>query len=110
MTTANDLIVVWSIHKATEIARANLYFSHALESARAGRLEIARDVALETVGHVSLEDPSPHWLLGQLAVILRDQRLLREAKAFLRFLKLDHWERRLDQVVVSGSPDFEDPG
>ncbi len=109
LKTSDDLIGVWSIFKATQLVRGDLYFSYALEAARAGRIEIARDVALETVGHVDLEDPRPHVLLGQLAVKLRDQELLREAKKFLRFLKLDRWERKLDQVVQSGSPDFEDP-
>jgi len=66
-------------------------------------------VALETVGHVNLEDPRPHLLLGQLAVKLRDRELLREAKSFLQFFKLDRWGRKLDHVVQSGSPDFEDP-
>ncbi len=107
--TSDGLIGLWSIFKATQLVRGNLYFSYALEAARVGRIKIARDVALETVGHVDLEDPRPHLLLGQLAVILRDQELLREAKGFLRLLKLDRWERKLDQVVQSGSPDFEDP-
>src|SRR6266704_1412458 len=107
--TSDDLIGLWSIFKATQLTRGNLYFSYALESARAGRIEIALDVALETVGHVNLEDPRPHLLLGQVAVKLRDRELLREAKSFLQFFKLERWERKLDQVVQSGSPDFEDP-
>jgi len=108
MTTANDLINLWSIQKATELARADLYFSYASESAQAGRLEIARDVALEMVGHVSLEDPRPHVLLGQLGVRLKDRRLLREAKVFLRFLKVDRWEQKLHQAARSGSTEFQD--
>ena len=108
MKTAHDVLAVWCIHKATELARADLYFGYAKESARAGRLEIARDVALETAGHVSLEDPRLHLLLGELAVELRDRKLLREAKAFLRFLHLVRWERKLDRVVQSGSADFGD--
>jgi hypothetical protein len=107
--TSDGLIDLWCTSKAIELSRADLYFSYALESARAGRIEIARDVALETVGHVNLEDPRPHLLLGQPAVRLRDRELLRQAKAFLRFLKLDRWERKLDQVVQSGSPNFENP-
>ena len=108
MKTADEVVTVWCIHKATELARADLYFEYAQESARAGRLEIARDVGLETAGHVSLEDPRLHLLLGELAVELRDQKLLREAKAFLRFFQLDRWERKLDRVVQSGSADFVD--
>ena len=64
-------------------------------------------MALETIGHVTVEDPRPHLLLGQLGVGLRDRRLVREAKAFLRFLKFDELERKLDDVARSGSPDFE---
>lgn len=109
MKTADDLLVLWSISKATELARADLYLAYALDSARAGQLTIARDVALETVGHVSLEDPRPHLLLGQLAVGLKDRTLLRQAKTFLRFLRHDQWERKLDEVVQSGQPDFEAP-
>lgn len=108
LKTSDDLIGLWRIFKATLLARADLYFSYALESARAGQIEIARDVALETVGHVDLEGPRPHLLLGQVAVKLRDRELLRQAKSVLQFLKLDRWELKLDQVVESGSPDFED--
>jgi hypothetical protein len=106
---AADLLTLWSIQKGGELARADLYFGYALEAARAGALEVARDVALETVGHVSLEDPRLHLLLGQVAVGLRDRRLLAEAKSFLRFLKLDPWERRLDEVEHAGVPDFQGP-
>jgi hypothetical protein len=108
LKTSDDLIGLWCIFKATQLARMNLYSSYALEAARVGRIEIALEVALETVGHVDLEDPRPHLLLGLLAVKLRDRKLLREAQTFLRFLKLDRWEQKLDQVVQSGSPDFED--
>jgi hypothetical protein len=107
--TVDDTLKVWAIFKATELARTDLYFAFALESARAGQLEVARDVALETIGHVTLEDPRPHLLLGQLGVGLRDRRLVQEAKAFLRFLKMDEWEQKLDQVVQLGLPDFAAP-
>jgi len=43
----------------------------------------------------------------QIALALQDRTLLREAKAFLQFFQLNSWERRLDEVVQSGSPDFE---
>lgn len=105
--TADDLLTLWAVFKATELARADLYFAFALDLARAGQLEVARGVALETIGHVTLEDPRPHLLLGQLGVGLKDRRLVEEAKAFLRFLKFDEWERKLDDVARSGSPDFE---
>ena len=105
--TADDLLTLWAIFKATELARADLYFAFAVDSARAGKLEVARSVAFETIGHVTVEDPRPHLLLGQLGVGLKDRRLVDEAKAFLRFLEFDEWERKLDHVARSGSLDFE---
>jgi hypothetical protein len=109
MKNAADVVMVWAIHKATELTRSDLYFSYALAAACAGRLEVARDVALESVGHVSLEDPRLHLLLGQLAIGLGDRTLLREARTFLRFLNLIPWERKLDELERSGSQDFTAP-
>jgi hypothetical protein len=107
VTTADDAVACWSIWKATELARLDLYLGHASILAGTGRLDAARDVALETVAHVSLDDPRAHLLLGQIAVALRDRKLLGEARTFLQFLKRESWERRLDQDIQSGSPDFE---
>ncbi len=97
LRSAADLITVWAITKATERARADLYLSYAVNSARAGALERARDVALEAIGHVSLEDPRFHLLLGQIGLALGDPSLLREARAYLRFFKLVPWELKLYQ-------------
>ena len=58
------------------------------------------------MGHVTLENPHAHLLLGQLAVGLKDRQLLAEAKAFLEFLELDKWAHKLDQMAQSGSPDI----
>jgi hypothetical protein len=105
--TTEDLIGYWSIWKATEFARLDLYLSYARAAARAGKVDVACEVALETVAHVSLEDPRSHLLLGQIAVALRDRKLLREAKAFLQFLQASWWHSKLDDVCRSGSPDFD---
>ena len=105
---ARDLFEVWAIHKTTELARLRLYYDYARKSARAGNLESARDVALETVGHVSAEDPRPHLLLGELAVALGDRTLLGEAKEFLVYFKHDSWYRKLDQIGRAGSPTFKE--
>jgi hypothetical protein len=86
----------------------DLYFAYALQLARAGHLETARDVALETVGHVSLEDPRPHLLLGELGVALGERTLIDEAQEFLRFLKQNAWERNLAEIVRTGRPTFQD--
>ena len=107
ITTADIAINCWCICKATELARLDLYLSHAQASARAGELEAAREVVLETIAHVSAEDPRAHLLLGQIAVALQDRPLLHEAKAFLQFFKLTSWELRLDEADRSGAPSFE---
>lgn len=107
VTTADDAITCWSVFKATELARLDLYLAYAQASARAEQLYTARDVLLETAGHVSFEDPRVHFLLGQVAAALRDTDLLRETKTFLQFFQLDSWERRLNQIVQSGSRKFE---
>ena len=104
--TAGDVLRLWAVFKSTELARADLYVEFALDEARAGRLAVAREVALETVGHVTPEDPRAHLLLGQLGVGLGDRGLVREARAFLGFLGLGEWERKLDEDVRSGTPDF----
>jgi hypothetical protein len=106
----DDAVTIWAITKAIELARAELYFSHALEWARAGRLEVARDVSLEAVAHVTVEDPRLHLLLGQVAIGLGDGRLLREAKAFLDFFRHESWRCKLDYAEESGVPDFAGPG
>ena len=68
----------------------------------------ARDVVLETVGHVSMGDPDAHLLLGQLAVGLKDRTLLAEARAFLDYLEAGRWRKKLDDVDRTGNADFSD--
>lgn len=106
LRTPEDVLRVWAVSQATRIARANLYYDYALRIARDGRMEVARDVALETVGHVSMHDARPHMLLGRLGVALKDRRLVREARAFLRVLRDDQLEKQLAAEAKSGKPDF----
>lgn len=84
---AAKVVENWKIWKATEIAGCRLYFGYAQAAARAGQFLVARDVALELVGHVTIQDARVHLLLGKLAITLMNKRLLREAKEFLVFLK-----------------------
>ena len=70
---------------------------------------LARDVALEAVGHVTMEDPRLRLLLGQVAIRLGDRRLLGEAKAFLDFFNFEPWRRKLGEVEESGVLDFAGP-
>jgi len=95
LNSAANLIRVWKIAKSIEIARCNLYLDYARAAAAAGQFLVARDVALELVGHVTAEDPRPHMLLGTLAPRLRDKKLHREARRYLEFLHQDAWVAEL---------------
>jgi hypothetical protein len=107
VTTADRAIACWAIFKATKLAQMDLYLRYASDSARAGMLVVAREVALEAVAHVGHADPRAHLLLGQIAVALQDRKLLREVRAFLQFFQFNSSECRLDDVIRSGSPDFD---
>ena len=107
--TADDLVVLWCITKATDLSRLELYVTYARELARTGDFARAKSVALETVGHVTWEDPSIHFLLGELGVVSREPALAREAMRCLRYLKHEGWEEKLHEVVKSGSARFEVP-
>jgi hypothetical protein len=107
--TPDDAVTIWAITKSLELARAEVYFSYALECAHAGSLEAARDVTLEAVAHVTAEDPRLHLLLAQVAIVLRDGRLLEEAKAFLGFFSYESWRYKLDRDEESGVSDFAGP-
>ena len=84
----------WAVFKGTEVARFELYMDFAMSAAQRQEWTVARDVALELVGHVSAEPPHVHLLLGKLALLLRDGELLQGAKDWLKFLDfpdlLDH--------------------
>jgi len=104
--TPDYLIRMMVVHKATELARRHLYLNYAVAKARTGQHTAARDVALETVSHVTMSDPDTHLLLGRLGIVLGDRELTREAREFLRFFKSDAWERKLDLDEHAGRPDF----
>ena len=106
---ADDLITCWILSRAADLARIELYLDYAREAALSGTRMVAREVAFETVAHVGFEDPRPHYLLGQVAVALDDRELLKEAKAFLRYLKHDSWVPRLEEIERSDAPDFQVP-
>jgi len=109
IATADAAIAWWSIAKASELSRMDLYLAYAERQALGGAPDVARDVAFEAVAHVGLEDPRAHWLLGQVAVAARDRATLREARAFLRFLKKPDWEHRLAEAARLGCPEFAFP-
>ena len=109
LETVESVLTAWSISKSTELARLELYRDHAVELARAGEFRLAKEVALETVGHVSGEAPDIHLLLGELGIALGDPALIEEARQSLRWLKSERWERKLNELVESKSPAFEYP-
>jgi len=105
MTTTDDVITCWSISKSIQLARLEQFLSYAQAVARAQQFYTARDVLLEAAAHVSIEDPRLHLSLGQVALALYDSELLQEVKTFLRFFKLESWERRLNQIAQSHQSD-----
>lgn len=109
MKSPEDLVGVWALHESMELARLELYDRFAWNAAREGRLELARDVALETVGHVRIEHPRGHFLLGELALALADRTLLQEARVFLSVLGQEQCVQRLEADVAAGRPRFDDP-
>jgi hypothetical protein len=100
------VIQIWTIAKATEIARRGLYWHYARSAARAGQFLQARDVALELVGHITAEDPHSHLLIGKLAIQLHDKCLLREAKEFLTVLKQEWAIAELQNIEKTGVLEF----
>ena len=97
--SATDVLTMCAIQKSTQLARAELYYRFACEAARSGGLNVARDVGLEAVGHVSMEDPHLHLLLGKLAKRLHDRRLRSDAEAFLLYLGVENWKEALHQPI-----------
>jgi hypothetical protein len=103
------LVQMIGVHKAQEMARRHLYYHYALNRARAGHHIAARDVLLESVGHVTMSDPDTHLLLGQLGIATGDEELVREAHEYLRFFGSGAWDRKLEAVEYAGKADFAGP-
>jgi hypothetical protein len=93
ITTVDKALDCWAICKAIQLARLDLYLTYAQTAAQAGDLYTARDVLLETAGHVSFEEPRVHVLLGEVAAALDDRELFKESKAFLKFLQFNPSEQ-----------------
>jgi hypothetical protein len=106
LQTPDDVVEIWSVHCAKQRALVELYVAFGLKEARAGRLDVARDVGLWCVGHITLSEPRAHLLLGQAALGLHDRALFDEAKAFLKHLHDDERARALDRANAGGAPDF----
>lgn len=107
--SADYLLEMIGVQKAGEMARRLLYYQYALREARLGHFPTARDVLLESVGHVTMSDPDTHLLLGQLGIAMEDNDLVREAHEYLRFFGSGAWDRKLDAVEYKGRADFQGP-
>ena len=100
--TPDGVLTAWAIVKGMQTARAELYLEYALDSARAQRHEVAKEVLLESIGHVTMADPRPHFLLGRIGKVLGDHRLATEAAAFLQYLKVPAWAALVERPVPAG--------
>lgn len=96
---ASDVLSIWSIGKGTQLARTELYLGFAREAARSGSSDVARDMALEAIGHVTMEDARLHLLLGKLGLALGDRALLRDAQSFLEYFRVNNWQHQLREPM-----------
>ena len=107
VATAEQVWAALQVSAANKLARSRLYLTYALSAACAGRITEALEVALECAGHVTLEDPNVHLLLGRIGVALKDPVLADEARALLMLIGARAYAEKLDQAVASGATDFE---
>ena len=94
MRVASDVLNVWAIGESLRRARTELYLKHVAKVAPVAPEE-AKEIALETAGHIAPDDHEVHVALGVVGLRLGDRGLVREACDFLRFLKHDAWAERL---------------
>jgi hypothetical protein len=85
--TPGDALAIWASQESIRAAREEFYLDFALEAARDGRMEAARQAAFAAFGHVMMDDPRMHWLLAHVALSTGDASLCEEAIAFLRYLQ-----------------------
>jgi len=104
--TADSLISLWAISKATELARLHLYLNYAQTLAAGKHFDLARQVAYETVAHVAPDSPQAHLLLGEVGIALKDRRLVEEAEKFLRFLRAESFATKLLHDAQLAVADF----
>ena len=103
LITSADILKIWAIYKAGELARESLYFARAQEAAERGDLQEAKEITLEAIQHITMESARLHLLLGKIAISLNDKELLRDARTFLEFLHAEQTLRELQTVEQSGN-------
>jgi hypothetical protein len=107
VVAAADVLALWSIVKSSQYARAEFYVRNAMSAATRGDLDEATEVLLETVGHVTPDDPRLHVYLGELAAARGDDRMLREAKCFLSFLDYNGSDERFERAAATRRVEFD---
>lgn len=104
--TVDDAITHWSFVKAVEFARADYYFDLAERMLASGNCTGARDLALQAVLHVTLEDPRFHLLLIEAGRQLNDQTLVDEARLTLKQMQLPLSGDHMGQAIAFGLIDY----
>lgn len=107
--TREDVWMRLCITVANHIERTRLYLGYALAAAREGRLEEAREVALETAGHAAIDNADVHLLIGQVGLATSDGALVSEARAFLSVLGAQRHAEKLAGIAERGVADFAGP-
>ena len=96
--TAADVVSIWAIQRAGELARESVYFARAKDAFACGNFQLAKAMSLEAIQHVTAESGRLHLVLGKAALSVGDKDLLREAKVFLEFLREDQALRELHEA------------
>lgn len=103
--TVDDAIAHWSFVKAVEYARADFYFQLAERMLASGDCKGARDLALQAVLHVTLEDPRFHLLLVEVGQRIDDKTLIDEARLTLRQMNIPAKGDLLRRAIAFGMAD-----
>ena len=103
-STVDSVQTLWAITKAQERARFALYLEQATAAADAGDWLRTKDIALETIGHVSPTDPRPHVLVCRAAQELGDETLFEEGKRFLSFLAVKSRQHTSQRASGGSAP------
>lgn len=104
--TTDDAIAHWSFVKAVEYARADYYYQLAERMLSSGDCKGARDLALQAVLHVTLEDPRFHLLLVEAGQRMNDKTLIDEARLTLKQLNVPAKGDLLRQASAFGLTDY----
>lgn len=106
LRAVTDVHFILATSLAMAMHRANVYWAYVVEQAQQGRYDEAQLVAIETVGHVTLDDTRIHLLIGMLALARKDQSLLQESKTMLRHFWAKAALDDLERIEQTGIVDF----